>query len=59
MWGLEKFFPPPFVDPLALSFGYVSLTTVCDFFYSNGFHIIMSFEFHFILVFFSLGLILV
>ena len=31
---LRSFFPPPSMEPLALSFGFVSLTTVCDFFFS-------------------------
>ena len=29
---LRSFFLPPFVEPLAVSFGSMSLTTVCDFF---------------------------
>ena len=29
---LRNFFPPHSVEPLALSFGFVSLTIVCDFF---------------------------
>ena len=29
---LRSFFLPPYVEPLALSFGFVSLTMVCDFF---------------------------
>ena len=29
---LRSFFSPPSMEPLALSFGFVSLTTICDFF---------------------------
>ena len=31
-WDLRSFFPPPSVEPLALSFGSMSLTRICDFF---------------------------
>ena len=58
---LRNFFSPPFVEPLALSFGFVPLTTVCDFFLLMVFILLcclssISFYFQFS---FSLGLILV
>ena len=43
---LRGFFPPPSMDPLALSSGFVPLTIVYEFFLLMVF-MLMSFEFHF------------
>ena len=67
MWGPEKFFSPPSMEPLALSLGFVSSTTFCDFFSYHGFHVIccmssisiFSFSFDFFFVPLCLGFILV
>ena len=40
MWDLRSFFLPPSMDPLALYFGSMYLTRVCEFFSSHGFYIL-------------------
>ena len=56
---LRSLFPPPFVEPLALYFGFVSLTTVCDFFLLMVFILLCRLSSISFLVFFFFFFILV